>query len=344
MAEPTEPLTSTYDAFGAARGDRADESWAYAVSWRLLSKDVDVDLVREGLEEARVLVLETQESPAGLFGPPADHAEELYGRWVEEGRLRLAGRGAIAWRDVPSSGLAWSAFFCVAFAVIMAAQGDSPLTWTLGVVLIPLSLGLGTVAALALYGTVLERRGTLIGVISATTCVAAMAAVVAGLNEWSQGHPFGTDTVWWYVPAAVGCALLATSWRRWTATWPATVPPVAQHTDDWSARLAALLRARHSLSDARVATILAEARGHAAASGRSVQEEFGAPEEYAARFRPDLARRSRLLAWFYVLLSTMNVIAIVDGPTWYNVGAAFLLAWMAWTERRTYLDLRATER
>ena len=82
MAEAKEPLTSTYDAFGAARGVEADEGWAFAVSWNLMMDDVDVDQVREGLEEALDVVRATGESPQQLFGSASEHADALQDQWV----------------------------------------------------------------------------------------------------------------------------------------------------------------------------------------------------------------------------------------------------------------------
>ena len=123
MAEAREPLTSTYDAFGAARGVEADEGWAFAVSWSLMMADVDVDQVREGLEEALDVVRATGESPQQLFGSASEHADALQDQWVAEGRLVLADRRD-RWPELVRFGLGMSVAYAVLLGVVTWVRGD----------------------------------------------------------------------------------------------------------------------------------------------------------------------------------------------------------------------------
>src|SRR6476620_9854416 len=130
MAEHTTPLAATIDAFNDARGEALDSLWAYGVSWRLLRRDVEPAQVDEGLREALALVEQTQQSPEDLFGDPDEHADALYDRWVEEGRLHLWDPSSMSWREVPAWGLGMAAFYSVAFMAFFLADGQASRTWT----------------------------------------------------------------------------------------------------------------------------------------------------------------------------------------------------------------------
>ncbi|NYE38970.1 hypothetical protein F4692_004125 [Nocardioides cavernae] len=341
MTDDRTPLQTTIDAFSEARGEEFDETWAWSVSMALLMRSVEADLVREGLAEALTVVRESQESPEALFGPAREHAAELYDRWVDEARLRLDDTHSMTWRDVPSWGLGFAAVMCVVFAVLFAMRGDSLRPWTWGMVLIPVVIGVGPVAAAAAWDDLLRRHSTASAVGAAAAAVAVLSTGAAIVNEWSKDHPLGTHSVWWYVPVAATCALLATAWGRWTRTWPSPTPRAAVSADDWSRELAGLLRERYSLSDVRVRTIVAEAHAHAAETGRSLREEFGTPSEYAARFAPDLARRSLLKTWFYLVMAVLNVVGLlVSDRAWSSLLLAAGFAWFAWREYLRYLEQR----
>src|SRR6476620_7283421 len=104
MAETETPLATLFRAFGRARREELDSTWAYDVSWRLLRQDVDPAQVHEGLEEALALVQESQESPEALFGTAEEHADALYAQWVGEGRLHLWDAATMTWAEVPAWG------------------------------------------------------------------------------------------------------------------------------------------------------------------------------------------------------------------------------------------------
>lgn len=336
MAEATTPLAETIEEFEHARGDGMDGAWAHAVSWALMRRDVEPDLVSHGLQEALEVVRQTQEPPEDLFGTPDEHADALYEQWQSEGRLRLWEASRITWREVPSSGFAWSALIALVFMVLLLVDGETTTTWTLGRILLTAALGLGTAAAAAVWDTMVRRRGTAIAITGTGVTVLAMAAVTVGINKWSEEHPFATASTWWFLAVAGTCALLSTTWRRWLDSRPTPgLHPVVE-AQEWSRQLAAILRGRLSMSDARVSAILAETQAHATEAGRSVQDEFGTPEEYAARFGPDLARRSRLTVVFYVLLSGLNIRPMLDEVTWVNVVLAVGFACLAVVELRRH--------
>ncbi len=339
MAEAKTPLAVIHEKFEQARGEDLDGVWAYAVSWRLMRRDVEPDQVCEGLEEALALVKETQESPDVLFGTPADHADALYDRWVEEGRLHLWDAGRATWPEVPSSGLACAAFFSVAFLAVFLFHGETSRTWTLGMIVIPVGMGLGVVTMATAWDTTLRSRGFGGAVVAASATLVASATVIALVNEWSKAHPLGTASIWWYLAVAAACALLSTTWRRWLDARPVPVPEGIADVDEWSRELAAILRGRYTMADARVRTIIGDAHAHAADAGRTVQEEFGTPEEYAAGFVPDLARRSRLLVAYYLGAAVLNLVGVTFGISWRSLVIAAGFGWLAWREYLKYRRL-----
>jgi len=273
MAEPETTLTSTYDAFGAARGVDTDETWAFAVSWRLLLQEIAVDQVRAGLEEALAVVRETQESPEVLFGAPREHADALREQWVAEGRLVLDGPAALGWAAALRISLAMSAVFAVLLGAVVGIRGD------------------------------LTEPGTVARVVT--------IALVVGL----------------------GSGLLAEAWSRRHRRRPPgpDVPPEQR----WAVELAEILRTRYAMSGRRVRDIVAEATLHAAEAGRPVQDEFGTPTAYAARFAPDLRRRSRLTASFFAALGCSVVLPMTDGIRWTEAALMALFFWLAWRELRS---------
>ncbi len=329
MAEATTPLAAVLDEFEDARGVALDGLWAHAVAWRLMRRDVEPAQVCDGLEEALRLVRDTHEAPEVLFGEPAEHADALYDRWVEEGRLHLWDASRMTWREVPSSGLAWAAYVVLAFMAIFLVKGETSRTWTFGMILLPVGIGFATVAVAACWDSLLRTRGQVGAAVGTAAAGGTLAMAMSFANEWSKAHPFGAASVWWYVPVAAACALLSTVWRRWLQSRPVAPAPSSADVDNWSRELAAILRSRHSMSDVRVRTIIGDAHAHAADAGRSVQEEFGTPTAYAARFEPDLLRRSRLTAVFWLVIAVLWLVPLTWGFSWGNVAAALLCGGLA---------------
>lgn len=133
----------------------------------------------------------------------------------------------------------------------------------------------------------------------------------------------------------LGTTIGLTAWsrrHRRSRHLTATTPPEAQ----WSAALTEILRTRYSLPGGRVHSIVAEAHAHAAEAGRSVHEEFGTPEEYAARFTPDHAHKRRFEAALWGLLGVSTGIWLLDDFGWFRaVVSAACLALAVRTWRRT---------
>lgn len=271
------PLQATIDAFDEARGDALDGVWARSVSWTLLMRDVEADLVRDGLAEALEVVRQTRESPQELFGPACDHADALYGQWLSEGRLVLTA-DETTWRQAVLTGLVMSAVVAVGLLVLLALRGEA------------------TTALLPRLSAI---------------------AIVVGL----------------------GSALGSAVWQR--RHRPRDLPIDAPTDVRWSLELTEVLRTRYAMSGPRVRDIVAEAGAHALESGASVEAEFGTPEEYAARFAPDLARRSRLTAAFLGSLALLNVVLLLDGLHWSNVGLLLGFGLLAVLEHRKARGLRS---
>ncbi|CAM3842021.1 hypothetical protein [Nocardioides zeicaulis] len=336
--DDTGSLGPMHEAFDDARGEPGDGLWSWAVAWRLLRQSVEPDLVREGLQEALDLVRETQESPADLFGTPEEHSDALYERWVEEGRLRLWDASHTTWGEVPSFGLGTSAVVSVGFLVVLLLRGETTPTWSVGMVLLPVGLGLVIALVSALHDTLLRSRGAIAAAAGSVGVLAASSLVLAVVNEVTRSHPIGTGSTWWYVPVAGACALLAIAWRRWWDARPVPTEAIIADADDWSRELAGILRSRYTMSDARVHEVVGDAHAHAADAGRRVQDEFGTPEDYAATFRPDVARGWLLSARLHAAMAVSWALATFAGMRWGPV-LAVLWALLAWQAYRRYGDL-----
>ena len=68
---------------------------------------------------------------------------------------------------------------------------------------------------------------------------------------------------------------------------------------------------------------------------RSGCSRSATPTSYAARFAPDLRRRSRLTAAFFAALAALSTLPLVDEPDWSSAAVVALLAWLAWREHRS---------
>jgi hypothetical protein len=333
MAETDQTLVSTYDAFSAARGEEMDHLWAFSVSWKLMMNDVEVEQVREGLEEALALVRETQESPEDLFGDPKEHASELYRRWKSEGRLRLThGEKIVAARSIPASSLHAGAWFALALALLELVDGDDlPATF----LALPVGLGFAAVGGLALWERASRRWATPVAVAVMAAATLVLALVVASVLQ-STDASLGSAMPWILVGEAVVLWFLG---RCFTVLATAKAVVAARDgldDEQWVERFSGILRGPGWTPEARVREIVAEARSHAAETGRTLAEEFGTPEHYASQFGMDRARRSRLTIALLALLIGLNVALQLDGWSWTGIAAVLLLAWMTWREYRRY--------
>ena len=340
MAETDETLVSTYDAFAAARGEQHDSTWAFTVSWKLMMNDVAVGQVRAGLEEALAVVRETQEDPEVLFGTPHEHATELYRRWKSEERLELTrGVGIPNARSVPASSLRTGSWFAVVmFAVSLFDDSDL----TAGFLVLPLGLGFATIGGLALWEWVSRRWATPVAVAAMTAATIAVVGFLVAVLDLGSGTSLGWAGPWLLL---VEAAVLGSAGRMMHVLVTAKEYKAARDgladDDAWVHRFSSILRGPGWHREARVREIVAEARSHAAESGRTLAEEFGTPEQYAARIRVDSARRIRFKIAFLGLLIALNLVPLADGFSWANAAMAVLLAWLAWREHQKYRKLRS---
>lgn len=329
MAEQTTPLAALHEEFDRARGDESDGAWAFAVSWRLLRRDVEPHQVCEGLEEALALVRETQESPEELFGTPEEHSDALYDRWVDEGRLHLWDASSMTWREVPAWGLGIASFVSLAFMVVLLADGRTSLTWTAGYVLLPVGIGVLKAVVWATSDTLLRARGTAAAVAGTLASIVVGASTLALANEWAKAHPLGTASTWSYLWLAAACALLAAAAGRWADARPTPAPAIAD-VDEWSRQVGAILRGRYHLADARVAKIIGDAHAIAADAGRTVQEECGTPEDFAAGFVPDHARQRRIEASLWAVMAIVQGSGLLGDFGWFRAGVVTACLVFAW--------------
>lgn len=332
MAEET-PIPATVDAYEQARGEGLDATWAFAVSWRLLMKDVDAQLVDEGLREGLELVRETGESPEELFGSPDDHAAELLRTWRSEGRLNPAAVKVPTSRSLVASSLkagGWIAF--IMFVLELVGGRDLQV----GFFVLPPVIGFATIGALALWEWGSREWAMPLVVTAMTTATVGISAATVVVLEATSGTSLGALTPW---------LLLLEGAMLWSAGTVVlilfTAKTFAEVQDDpddeqWVRRFAGVLRGAAWQSDARVREIVREARSHAAESGRTLAEEFGPPDSYAMTYGVDVRRRTTLKIAFYAVLVALNLVPMVDGFSWATTAVALFFAWQAWKEYRKY--------
>jgi hypothetical protein len=181
------------------------------------------------------------------------------------------------------------------------------------------------------------RQATAHGLAVSGACAAVFSLILVLRDEATAAMLIRFSVI--SLVIGMGSSLAHAAWqRRHRPRRPAVEAPADLR---WSVGLTEILRTRYSLSGSRVRDIVAEAHSHAAEAGRSVQEEFGTPEEYAARFAPDLARRSMLTAVFLGLVALLCAILLVDGLHWSSVGLLVAWGWLAVIEYRKARALRA---
>lgn len=162
-------------------------------------------------------------------------------------------------------------------------------------------------------------------------------AVLLGAALWLRDDLSGPTSLLKVVAIALvvgtGSSLGMALWsRRHSRPTPPVDAPAGL---TWSLELAEILRTRHAMSGRRVRDIVAEANAHALETGSPVEVEFGTPTSYAARFAPDLRRRSRLTVAFLAALAVMVAVLMTDGVSWAEAGLLAGFAWLAWREHRT---------
>ena len=338
MAETDKTLVTTHDAFKAARGEDLDKFWAFAVGWRLCMKHVEIDLVREGLEEVLAMVRETQEGPEDLFGTPDEYAPELYERWKSEGRLSPSHVAVPSARSIPASSLRAGGWIALVMFVLTLFDAEGP---TIGILLAPVALGFGSVGGIALWEWASRRWATPLAGAATATAALVFGAGFAALLTTSETS-LGRATPWLLLVEAVVLTFVGrASLGLITAKETYAVMKDGQDDELWVKRFSGIMRGPGWTRESRVRQMVAEARSHAAESGRTLAEEFGPPEQYATQLGVDTERRIRLRIAFVSLLTLLVAVQLVDGWSWTTIAMLVLLAWKIWADWRKYRSLRA---
>jgi hypothetical protein len=309
------------------------------VSWILMMRDVEVSQVREGLEEALVVVRESQESPTDLFGLPEDFADELHRRWSSEGELRLSQGGPIPnARSIPASSLRAGGWIALVMFVLTLFDADG---LTIGILLVPVALGFGSVGGIALWEWASRRWATPVATGVMATAVLAFAAGFAALLTTIETS-LGRATPWLLLVEAVVLTFVGrASLGLITAKETYAVMKDGQDDELWVKRFSGIMRGPGWTRESRVRELVAEARSHAAESGRTLAEEFGPPEHYASQLGVDTERRLRLRIAFVSLLTLLVAVQLIDGWSSTTIAMLVLLAWKIWADWRKYRAMRA---
>ena len=338
-------LPALLERFAAARGVPADKDWAAAAAGRFLLDDVREEVVVRELTEALTAVEGSGQGPEELFGPAADWARERAAEASAAGESVLDTDPSLTWRAAPCNALIIAALFSVPFAVVFAFRDGLTVDYSWGHVLFSLVLAVVMTVVITLWSQTILRRS-----FSATVGIVAAGAVplVVGagfLLPWLSEQPLFTGSVGWHAAIVAGYLGLGALgfWLLPTDDVPDATTAQTPDDDAWALVLGGVLRSKLAYSDARVREVVDEARAHAGASGRPLAEEFGPPQDYAARFRPDRGRRLR---WEVILLTAVAVywvgklfVQLADRsapPDWWVVAGAVvmsLIAWRAWRMR-----------
>lgn len=346
MTRREPPLPGLLERFAAARGVSADGDWAAAAAGRFLLDDVREEIVVRELTEALAVVVGSGQGPEELFGPAVDWARGRAAEASAAGEPVLATDPPLTWRAAPCNALMISAMFSVPFGIVFALRDGLTVDYTGGHLLFPLVLAVVMTVVITLWSQTILRRSfaATVGIV-----VAGAVPLVVGagfLLPWLAQQPLFTGSVGWHAAIVAGYLGLGALgfWRLPTDDVPVTTTAQTPDDDAWALVLGGVLRSKLAYSDARVREVVDEARAHAEASGRPLAEEFGTPQDYAARLRPDRRRRLR---WEAILLTAVAVywvgklwaqLADRDtGPDWWTVAGAVVMpviAWQMWRMHR----------
>lgn len=224
-----------------------------------------------------------------------------------------------------------TAVITVIFFFMFLFGGGGPVTYTWGLVLLPVAVGFGVVGLIAFYEFALQRMRRALVVLLCVLAVAGFSLAMAMLFAYGNPHPLGEASVWWLLVAAIG-------WVGLTLILDKLMPPPRVESgpvddDAWRRRLSGDLRLRAGISEAQLKVALAQAEEQAA--GGALYQQLGPPEAYARRFPRDRAAERRLQRWFWtafvVLAAYLALSPVAEAGwawselPWYGV-AAFLIA------------------
>lgn len=343
-------IPALLDRFTAARGLESDRRWAEAAVARFVLDDVRQDVMVRELEEAAVVVEGSGTRPDRLFGPAADWARSRRDDLAAEGGLVLDTEPQLTWRDVPSNALIISALFSIPFAVVFALRDGLSVDFTWGHLLFPLVLGAVMTVLVTLWSRTIARRSFAVTAVIVAVVGLLLATGAGFLLPTLAGMHLFTGSVAWHLAIVAGYLALGAlgfwllpSARTAGDAQRETSEDVTALPDDgtWALVLGGTLRGRLGYSDERARRVVEEARAHAAASGRPLAEEFGTPQDYAARFQPDTRRKDRLYAVLLTLVAAYWVGMLVfewlspqEPVGWWRIaGAVFFPVLAGWQWR-----------
>ncbi|GGF43572.1 hypothetical protein GCM10010922_18850 [Microbacterium sorbitolivorans] len=321
------PIRSAIEAVRAARGEKADEAWAEAVSFELVMTDVRVELVARALSEAAEQIAQADEPAAELFGDAREWAAGRRAEWVADGA---------DWSDDDEPTSVKGALFMVLLAaagisLLFVAQTLLTAAWSeeisLAGAIFPTLLGAATVGAHALFTRLRERRSQLAAVAGTAALLLAVGGTLTAVAWLSNGISLGIATGWWHLAAALVLGILAFAALQFLPAPRRRVAAGPRDDDAWLKELGASLRTRGDITDHRANEIVEEAREHAADSGGSLGDEFGTPRAYAARFAKNPVVPARRRAIFSAALATVALVVLAIDL---SDGGDFPYATFAW--------------
>lgn len=359
-------LEDLHRRFRTARGRARDEKWAQAAATTLVLDDVAEAAVVTRLEQLLGTLRASDEPIEELYGPARHWAEEQLPRLREQGGVTPEIARPRSLREAVVLTLLGTAVFSVLLLVVVLLDGTA--TTTAVPLTTPIILALAITLLQALFAAVLRRRPFVVAV-GVTVVTLGVLSTATGWGLVTLGDQATRSlSVWWHLPIAGVAGLFAWGLDRLEdraagesrrATRPATSSPgsaaQAAPLDDhqWLDEAAAALRLRGDISDRRIRRLLAEARIHADDADASLDEEFGSPQDYARRHRPQAGVRVRRRAWWMAGIALAATVPLVDevvrhGTIWHPdllwraglVALAALAAGMAW--RASRCERRAT--
>ncbi|MCV7471911.1 hypothetical protein M3C59_007250 [Micrococcus luteus] len=346
------PLPALMDRFAVTRGMPADGDWAAAAAGRFMLDDVREEVMVRELTEALAIVEGSGEGPQELFGPGAEWARQCRAEAVSAGEPVLAEDPPLTWRAAPCTALIIAALLSVPFGIVFALGKGLTVEYTWGHLLSPMMLSALITVLTTLWSRTILRRSfaATVGIVVAW---AAPLVVGAGfLLPTLAGMPLFTGNVAWLGAIVVGYLTLGLVGFQLLPTddLPLGTAPKTPDDDAWALVLAGVLRSKLDYSDARAEEAVDEARAHAAESGRPLAEEFGTPQDYAARLRPDRHRRLRweailltAVAAYWVSMLGVQLASRDASPEWWTIVGAVLFPLTAWRTWRMQNRARVTD-
>lgn len=342
-------IPALLDRFVAARGLESDRRWAEEALARFLMDDVREDVMVRELAEAAAVVEGSGTRPDKLFGPPADWARSRRDELAGEGQVVLETEPPLTWRSVPSNALIISALFSIPFALVFAVRDGLTVDFSWAHLLVPLVLGSLMAVVVTLWSRTIVRRTFRVSVAIVVGAVLVLATGAGFLLPTLADLHLFTGSVAWHLAIVAGYLALGVLGFLLLPTDETAKEFEQQIPDDgtWALVLGGTLRGRLGYSDERARQVVEEARAHAAASGSSLSEEFGTPQEYAARFQPDTRRRDRLYAVLLTLVAAywmgmlgFKWLAPQESVEWWRIFGAVLFPVLAGWQWRLALRPR----